>query len=593
VLTLRIRPPRAAADLWTPWAGDDDSRAECLIAIVRAALASSALLIAWFESTEPAIYALRVLLLLKLYTGFAAVALLLIIAALRAPAWARVVILIADLSLAVALTSLTRGPASPFSAFLLFAVISAAWRWGSRETLITTAVVIAAIAVETLLVGTATRLSLGFLQGSFDLGRPIAGVIYVLIVGVLLAALSEKEQQRRKEVSTIASLLEQAGTAAGMEGPLEAVLGAVGRAFAAEHAVLVLTQTSTGRAFRWNAAVAPAAGEPILATSELDDRQRACYFFDAPGAVWHALRLRASDWFDAAALDASGNRVTAGAFTLPAPLLAAYRCDSAIGISIGFGKEWTGRLLLMDPAIGSDRQSALHLAHRLSRQIGPAAHHGYLLGTLKARAAGAERARLARELHDGVVQSLIVAEIQVEIIRRRSAADAPQLADALAHVQTLLRTEIGDLRELTHRLKTPDSGVPPLPGLTEVVTRFERDTGIEARLCADAGAAALSQSFTDEICHILQEGLVNVRKHSGARHVLVRAGAANGRVRLSIEDDGRGFPFSGRRSQMELAALHQGPAVIMERVRELGGEMAVESTPGLGARVVVAVPLQP
>jgi signal transduction histidine kinase len=142
-------------------------------------------------------------------------------------------------------------------------------------------------------------------------------------------------------------------------------------------------------------------------------------------------------------------------------------------------------------------------------------------------------------------------------------------------------------------LKTPDSGVPPRPGLTEVVTRFERDTGIEARLCADAGAAALSQSFTDEICHILQEGLVNVRKHSGARHVLVRAGAANGRVRLSIEDDGRGFPFSGRRSQMELAALHQGPAVIMERVRELGGEMAVESTPGLGARVVVAVPLQP
>lgn len=591
MLTPRIRPPRAAAHLWTPWASDDDSRAECLIAIVRAALSSSALLIVWFESTEPAIYAPRALSLLALYTAFAALALLVTSAGRRTPAWVRVTILVSDLSFGIALTLLTRGPASPFFAFLLFAVLSAAWRWGSRETLVTTAVVVTAIAAETLLVGTATPI--GFLQGNFDLGRPFADAIYVVIVGVLLAALSENEKQRRKEVSTIASLLEQAGTAAGMEGPLEAVLGVVRRAFTADRALLVLTQTSTGRAFLWDAASPPEASEAIVATSELDDLQRATYFFDVPGPVWQASRFRASDWFDVVALDADGNRVAAAAFTLPASLLAVYRCQGALGISIGFGKEWTGRLLLIDPQIGSDRQAALRLAHRLARQIGPAAHHGYLLGTLKARAAGAERARLARELHDGVVQSLIVAEIQVEVLRRRSAADSPHLGDALAHIQNLLRTEIGNLRELTHRLKTAESGAPPLPGLTDLITRFERDTGIEARLFADAGAAGLSQRSSDALCHILQEGLVNVRKHSGARHVLVRAGAANGRVRLSIEDDGRGFPFSGRLSHVELTSRHQGPAVIMERVRELGGEIAVESTPGHGARVDVAVPLQP
>jgi signal transduction histidine kinase len=90
----------------------------------------------------------------------------------------------------------------------------------------------------------------------------------------------------------------------------------------------------------------------------------------------------------------------------------------------------------------------------------------------------------------------------------------------------------------------------------------------------------------------VQEGLANVRKHSGARHVLVRAAAADGRLKLSIEDDGRGFPFSGRLSQPELTAVRQGPVVIMERVRELGGEISVESRPGHGARVDVAVPLQ-
>ena len=591
MLTPRLGPSRAA-QFWTVWASEDGARSEWLIAIARAALASSALLIVWFESTAPATYAPLALATLAVYAAFAALVLLPLAAIERIPQWARPAMLVTDLSFAVALTLLTRGPASPFLAFLLFAVLSAACRWGSRETLITTAVVVAVITVETLLVGTATPLSIGLFDGDFDLGRPVVAVIYVGILGLLLAALADNEQQRRKEVSTIASLLEQAGTAAGTAGTLEAVLGVVQRAFAAERALLVLTQTSTARAFLWHASPACGAGDVVVTSSELDDDQRACYFFDVPGPIWHASRFRASDWFDLFALDAAGNRLATGAFTLPAVLLSAYQCQSALGIAIGFGTEWTGRLLLINPQIGSSRQGALRLAHRLAGQIGPAAHQGYLLGTLRARAASAERARLARELHDGVVQSLIVAEIQVEVVRRRSAAEAPDLADALAHIQTLLRAEVGNLRELTHRLKSTESGAP-LPALTDLITRFERDTGIETRLFAEGSAVVLSHRSSDEVSHILQEGLVNVRKHSGARHVLVRAGASNGRVRLSIEDDGCGFPFSGRLSHAELAARHQGPAVIMERVHALGGEITVESRPGHGARVDVAVPLQP
>ncbi len=560
--------------------------------MARVALSSSVLLIVWFESFQPLAYAGLARVLLAIYTAFAALMLLLMAAVPRTAQWARVIILACDLSFAIALTLLTRGPASPFFSFLIFAVLSAACRWGARETLVTTAIVVCVIGVETVLVGTSTPLSIGLLEGTFDPGRVIVGVMYVGIAGLLLAALAENEKQRRKEVSTIGSLLEQAGNSTGLEGTLEAVLGMVLRAFAADRAVLVLKQTSTDRAFFWNATSASGANDAVVTSSELDDEQRACYFFDVPGPIWHAARFRGSDWFDLLALDANGNRLPTGAFSLPPDLLAAHRCENALGISIGFGKEWTGRLLLIEPGIKADRQAALRLAHRLARQIGPAAHQGYLLGTLRARAASAERARLALELHDGVVQSLIVAEIQMEVVRRRSATDAPQWADALAHVQTMLRSEIGNLRELTSRLKNAESGARPLPGLTDLVARFERDTGIEARLLSDVDATAMSRRSSDEVSHILQEGLVNVRKHSGAQHVLVRTAAANGRLRLSIEDDGRGFPFSGRLSQAQLTAIHQGPAVIMERVRGLGGEISVESRPGHGARIDVAVPLQ-
>jgi len=76
---------------------------------------------------------------------------------------------------------------------------------------------------------------------------------------------------------------------------------------------------------------------------------------------------------------------------------------------------------------------------------------------------------------------------------------------------------------------------------------------------------------------------VNVRKHSGARNVLVRLAQRTGNLQLTVEDDGRGFPFSGRMSEVELEATGKGPLVIRERVRLLAGELAVESTPGHGA----------
>jgi signal transduction histidine kinase len=65
----------------------------------------------------------------------------------------------------------------------------------------------------------------------------------------------------------------------------------------------------------------------------------------------------------------------------------------------------------------------------------------------------------------------------------------------------------------------------------------------------------------------------------------------NGDCRLSIDDDGCGFPFSGRLSQADLDAARKGPLVINERVRLLGGALTVESDPGRGARLEIAVPL--
>jgi signal transduction histidine kinase len=74
--------------------------------------------------------------------------------------------------------------------------------------------------------------------------------------------------------------------------------------------------------------------------------------------------------------------------------------------------------------------------------------------------------------------------------------------------------------------------------------------------------------------------------------VLVRLGAKNGRWVLIVEDDGSGFPFSGRLAQADLESLGKGPVVIKERVRLIEGDLTIESKPGQGARLEITVPQQ-
>jgi two-component system, NarL family, nitrate/nitrite sensor histidine kinase NarX len=129
-----------------------------------------------------------------------------------------------------------------------------------------------------------------------------------------------------------------------------------------------------------------------------------------------------------------------------------------------------------------------------------------------------------------------------------------------------------------------------LEHLAALVERFQRESGIAAHFVSEIADIDLTPHVCDEIVRIVQEALVNVRKHSGARHVVVRVAAADGCWTFDVDDDGKGFEFAGRRSQAELDVERRGPVVIKERVRAIGGQLAVESDPGHGARIEVRVP---
>jgi two-component system nitrate/nitrite sensor histidine kinase NarX len=214
------------------------------------------------------------------------------------------------------------------------------------------------------------------------------------------------------------------------------------------------------------------------------------------------------------------------------------------------------------------------------------------LDQLRLHAAAVERARIARELHDGIIQVVMGVQIQLAALRPQVAEQLPGVASELGRLGAILRQEVVSLRELMQRMKPVDLSADRLvDALADVVQRFQHETGITARFVTQLEEVPLTPRACGEVLRIVQEGLLNVRKHGGARNVYVRFGAENGRCLLSIDDDGCGFPFAGRLCQADLEAADEGPRVIQERVRLLGGELSVESDPGQGARLEIAVPL--
>ncbi len=226
---------------------------------------------------------------------------------------------------------------------------------------------------------------------------------------------------------------------------------------------------------------------------------------------------------------------------------------------------------------------------------------GFLLGHLAevekelrvetSQAKAMDRALVARELHDGAIQSLIGMEVQVDVLRRQAAEQSLPMAEELARIQELLRREALNLRELMQQMRPLDIGPEKLLDfLAESTDRFWRETGISASFVSDLDKVLLPPRVCQEFARIAQEALVNVRKHSGARNVVLRFGSRNGFWKLVIDDDGRGFDFVGRFTQAELDAARKGPVIIKERVRSVGGELTIESTRGKGARLEITFP---
>src|SRR5207237_4045428 len=162
-------------------------------------------------------------------------------------------------------------------------------------------------------------------------------------------------------------------------------------------------------------------------------------------------------------------------------------------VSFIFGREWWGRIFFLDPSLTGDIEEELRFLQELVRQVGPAVYNVYLLRRLRLRAGAVERARFARELHAGAVQSLIAVEMQVDVLRRQSVK-SESVTEELGRIQGMLREEVLKLRELMRQMKSLDVDSRKLSGfLVDTVEGFQRETGSTASFSSYLGQPGMRQ----------------------------------------------------------------------------------------------------
>jgi len=276
---------------------------------------------------------------------------------------------------------------------------------------------------------------------------------------------------------------------------------------------------------------------------------------------------------------------------LPGPAQQELKIRSLMTVAFEQGGQASGRIFLLNGRKPFQKQDLVWIEN-IASHIGPTLENIFLLRHLRARAIEAERSRIARDLHDGILQTLLSIEIQLDVLRRRVPTAPDQSVSALANLQQTVRNEAAELRQIVTDLRPLRVQSADLLDLMRgFAERYRNESTIALDLLVDSTQLRAPDRVCREIFQIYREALNNIKKHAKASHVVVKLSQDDSRLVLVVDDNGEGFSFAGKFTGDELDRLRLGPISIKERSRTVGGVLTVESNPGHGARLTIEVPL--
>jgi len=466
-----------------------------------------------------------------------------------------------DVAFIAGLVYLTRGAASPFFPLFMFAILSATLRWNWRGALWTT------VAVLALYAPTAP---LGFAPDGDDLVRFSVRAGQIAVIGALLVYYAAHRERIWRELMRLARPVESPPDS-GLDGWIAAGLAHAADFFGAERTILLWESDAMPgtRALEWS------AGEtrPIM--------------------------LRPSDTVIDPALtgvafgvDVNGGemRIYDSAGTLreldSSPLDLAFADRLGISQAIVTSIEadgLTGWLIVAAPPA----DERLYLARAIAVQLGAALDRATAAETWRSAAAAEERVRLARDLHDGILQTLTGLSLQLRVIQQEAQAAPEAAAERIARLEAALRSEQQELRAFIDGLRPRSApladGNARLATLVQLLSH-QWDVAVDAD-----GLAEPPPAIAADVRQIVREATANAVRHGKARTLRFGSESGPGSYRLTIRDDGVGFGRIGRFDAETLRRDGFGPQSLLARIDRLHGALIIETGPG-GTGLDIRIP---
>ncbi len=544
-----------------------------IIAMMRLVLAASALAITYIDPSQPDRFVVGTYSALSLYTLYS-IALYVVnlrnsSLAPRIQQWAHWL----DVAWYVLLISLSNGTSSIYFFGFFFAILVASFRWGFAagfRVTIASVVLFSTIGVLTAPGGEA-----------FELNRSLVRPVYLLALGYMMAYWGGYEIRLKRRLE----LLKEVGALSNPRFGADRMIGLLLerlRAFYNADACLVISSDPAGEEYQLRRASredGESAMRPTPMPAELAQQLLAlpndiALVYSAkprnPGrrrGAQHAVDIRTRERWDADP-------------AVVAPISAMLEADAFITVPIRYRGEPPARLYLTASRDVFDEHD-IDLVLQVFEHVTPVIDNIRLVDRLASDAAEQERQRIARDLHDSVIQPYIGLQMGLASVRGKYERGASDIAADLDRLSALTNDGIAELRGYVRGLK---SGGEREGTLHESIKRFASKFGTATGIAVDVeakGDVRCNDRLGAEVFQMVAEALSNIRRHTQAAHATVELSRANGHLVLRVENEGSpGTPHKPFT-----------PRSITERATALGGRAVVEPRPDSGTAIVVEIPL--
>jgi signal transduction histidine kinase len=546
--------------------GSVDNR---MIAAMRLTLASSALLVFYIDPSEPARYAAITYAALTLYIVYSAILYIMVLyrrlfSLMTVAHWI-------DVAWYVSFIGLSSGTNSIFFFFFYFAILVASFSWGFTSGLYVT--LVSAILFAVVGFTTAPR------EPDFNLNLFLLRPTALVVLGYMMAHWGGTENKLKQRLALLKDISTLSNPRFGVDRMLGSLMERLRDFYDSDVCMLIANEKDGYSMRRISGRGYGAEAQPTPVTEEM------AHLLLAPPPTYAMVFHRKSGvraWWSSDSSTYVCDVATADRVVEIPPLDELFQAKSFISVPVLHHGEMLGRLYLITSRGRPFEPSDVAFLLQVLEHAIPFIDNIRLVDRLASDAAETERQRIARDLHDSIIQPYIGLQIGLAAIRQKLLAGCVDIKDDIEQISELTSFGITELRRYMGGLKDGgDHASSLIPAIQRFARKFTEVTGIAVNLEVES-AIEVSDRLAAEVFQMTTEGLSNVRRHTGSAWAVIRLVCHGERLTLCIENE---IPTG--------SIYHKPfrPRSITERAIALGGSTCVEQSEKGLTVVKVDIPL--